>query len=224
MKKAIVYIRASTTEELQANSFGTQQLALDRFCETNGYEVVGSYKEYVSASKKVKRPQWQAAIDELADNPELTLISWELTRVSRSLGDWTLIESLLDRLRFTDSGDKPLTLSELSMRLVFGQWESIKISERVKAGISRKKNEMERAGLQFTWGNAHNITNEQRKAGQKTNVDRANEHQDRLRRAIEPVKNETLERIADYLNSNTRMRTRRGKKWTIQNLHRALNR
>ncbi len=224
MKKAIIYIRASTNEELQKNSFGTQQNEIDAFCKTHGYTIEGTYKEYVSASKRVKRLQWDAAVDELKLDPELTLIAWELTRVSRDLKDWALLESLLHRIRFTDGPDEPPSFLELSMRLVIAQYETKKMGERISAGIRRKKDAALAQGKIFIWGNTHSMPNEHRKAGSDANVANADQFYDRLMRAINPVKGLTLAAQVEFLNNETRFRTRRGKKWSIANLHRAINR
>ena len=223
-KKAIIYLRASTNEELQANSFGTQELAIQRFCEANGYEVITRYQEYVSASKGKTRPEWNKAIRHLKDDPTLTLIAWELTRISRDLKDWATIEPLLPQMRFTEMSDATPSFLTVSLKLVLAEYESKKLGDRISDGIKRVKAECEALGREFTWGNAHNISNDDRKHGQKANVDAANKHQDAVMRALEPVNHLTLAKKVEYLNTETDIRTRRGKMWTIGNLHRAISR
>ena len=225
MKRAVVYLRASTNEELQKNSFGTQELAIERFCETHGYEIVSKHAEYVSASKEKQRPAWNAALAELRANPDMVLVSWEVSRISRDLKDWAVIEPLLSRMRFTDlSGDEAPNFLTVSLKLLIGDYESKKLGQRISDGIKRKKHEAEKNGQTWSWGNAHNIALQDRLKGHKANTEKADSFQAQLMIAIKPVMSETLAKKVKYLNNEAHFYTRRGQKWTVGNLHRALNR
>lgn len=225
MKPCIVYMRASTNEELQSNSFGVQELAVKRYCEQFGYEPVATYSEYVSASKDKVRPEWNKALLHLRKDKDLTLISWEVTRISRDLKDWATIEPLLHRMRFTDClTDETPTFLLVSLKILMGQHESKKLGERISDGIARLKDEHKKAGKEFKWGNAHNISYEDRLAGPKANVEKADALKDEVERALKPVAGLTLAKKVEYLNTHTTVRTRRGNEWTIGNLHRVLSR
>lgn len=222
--RAIIYLRASTNEELQKNSFGTQELAIKRFCKQNSYSIRKTYSEYVSASNGNARPQWNRCVQRLKDDPELTLVAYELTRISRDLKDWVTLEPLLPQIRFTEMSDAKPSFLNVSLRLVLAEYESKKLGERIKDGIHRRKTAHITLGRQWTWGNAHNISPEDRKSGPKANREKANEHQNIVRAAIRPVSHKNLADQVKYLNDETDIRTRRGKLWTISNLHRTINR
>lgn len=224
MRKCIIYLRASTNEELQKNSFGCQRHAIETYCRANKLEIVGEYAEYISASKNAYRPQWEEAICELRKNPELILVSWELTRVSRRLSDWTTLEQLLPQLRFTDMASHPPNFLEISLRLVIAQHESQKLGERISDGIARKKAEALLNGEKWDWGNAKNFDNGTRAIGRKSNANKADQHALVVKQALQGRMGQTLVKRVEYLNNETTIRTRRGAKWTTANLHRVLSR
>lgn len=224
MRKCIIYLRASTNEELQKNSFGVQRHAIEAYCRTNKLEIVGEYAEYISASKHSHRPQWEEAICELRRDPQLILVSWELTRVSRKLSDWTTLEKLLPQLRFTDMASHPPNFLEISLRLVIAQHESQKLGERISDGIARKKAEALLNGNNWEWGNAHRISKEKQAIGRTANINKAHQHALIVEQALQGRMGQTLVKRVEYLNNETTIRTRRGAKWTTANLHRVLNR
>ena len=110
------------------------------------------------------------------------------------------------------------------MRLLLAEYESKKLGNRISDGIQRKKTEHITLGRKWTWGNSHNISPEDRKLGPKANVKNANDHQKLVKEALKPVNHRSLADKVEYLNTNTDIRTRRGKLWTIGNLHRCIHR
>ena len=94
----------------------------------------------------------------------------------------------------------------------------------IKKGIEKKKQEAIAAGKEFKWGGAHNISYEDRLAGSRGNVTKADTLKDEVERALKPVAGLTLAKKVEYLNTKTTIRTRRGGEWTIGNLHRVLSR
>ena len=224
MKKSIIYVRASTNEELQASSFSNQELAIQRFSESNGYEITDTYKEYVSASKKASRPEWKLALERIELDPSLYLIVYDVARATRSLRDWALIEPVLNQIRFVVLGDETPNLMVLATLIAYSQTESEMISMRVKSGIERKKHDLIANGKEWRWGGAHKITSEERKHGPLANVEYAKDKHVEVLNALRDQRGLlTLSQKADYLNK-LRIRTRRGKLWTIHNLHRVLKR
>lgn len=221
-RKCIIYLRASTNEELQKNSFGTQRLAIERYCEEHNLHVIREYKEYVSASKPGKRHKWNEALRELRGDGNLILVAWELTRISRRLTDWSTIERLIPQLRFTNLPFAPPSFLELSLRLVIAEHETKTMGARVSAGIANRKRRIESSGGSWSWGNAHLIENASRRAGQLENVKLAQAHAFTVRQALSGMHKHTLAKKVLYLNNETDIRTRRGAKWTIGNLHRVL--
>ena len=96
--------------------------------------------------------------------------------------------------------------------------------ELVKAGIEKKKQEALEAGIEWKWGNAEKISNAKRKYGRVANITKANEHQDTVLEALKACPFRTLAKKAQWLNTKTNIKTRRGSSWTIANLHRVLKR
>jgi len=105
-----------------------------------------------------------------------------------------------------------------------GEKRSDNLGELIKQGIKRKKDAALAKGERFIWGNTHNMPNVYRKAGQDAAVAKADEFQNLVVEALRPVMELTLAKKVEYLNTQTDVRTRRGKKWSVANLHRCLKR
>lgn len=230
-KPAIIYVRASTSEEKQRGSFSTQRERIYSWAFLNGYKVLSVLTEYKSASKRLERPQWNKALQALRDHPSLTLICYDVTRATRSLRDWDKIEDLVPRIRFTTNRDEPANKVMLGIMISIAMEESEKISRRVSHGIQRKKAEAERLGYKWSWGNdaKHMATPENAANGRKSNTSKAREH---ALLTVALLKSQykdvgvargglTLREMADYLNDRGST-TRRGKSWTTSSLDRVI--
>ena len=108
-KKAIIYRRASTNDTKQTNSLDNQARELFNFACTHGYEVIQDISEYQSASNGSEREGFQKALSALKADDGLTLICYDLTRLSRDIGSWNSFNSLLPRIRFATRGDTAVT-------------------------------------------------------------------------------------------------------------------
>ena len=219
-RKAIAYYRASTNEEIQANSFGVQQHAVEQYAGTHGYKIVQSFAEYVSASKNVVRTEWNAALDYLRDNPDTTLIIQKIDRATRSLRDWSEIEDLLSLIRFTNFPDSEPNILLVSILISVAQAESRAISNRTALAIQSIRRQAEKRGEDFKWGNPQNLDSAASKKGRDAHADIARVFSAQIAAHV-AGRGTTLKEKAQYLNER-RIRTRTGKRWSVHSLHRVL--
>jgi DNA invertase Pin-like site-specific DNA recombinase len=155
-KKAIIYRRASTSETKQMNSLDNQARELYGFAVMNGYEIIEDIAEYQSASNGSEREGFKKALSLLKADDELTLICYDLTRLSRDLGNWTSFNSFLPRIRFATRGDVAITELEASILLVVSANESRTMGSRISHGIQRAKERALEAGVEWKWGGNDN--------------------------------------------------------------------
>lgn len=220
-KPAIQYLRASTNAELQKNSFGVQSDSVSGWADRNGYEIVGTFSEYVSASKGASRPEWKRALQYLRDNPNTVLIVHDVTRATRSLRDWAEIEGLLPQIRFASMRDEPVSMVMLGILISLAQEESARISRRVKMGIAKKKKEAKKNDQVWSWGNASMGTTETASNARAANRSKAEDFALNIMAHLHRCKGETLDGMAKFLNDKG-VTTRRGKSWTKQSVQRVV--
>ena len=220
-KPAIQYLRASTNAELQKNSFGVQSDSVSGWADRNGYEIVGTFSEYVSASKDATRPEWKRALQYLRDNPNTVLIVHDVSRATRSLRDWSEIEGLLPQIRFASMRDEPVSMVMLGILISLAQEESARISRRVKMGIAKKKKEAEKNDQVWSWGNASMGTIETASNARAANRSKAEDFALNIMAHLHRCKGQTLDGMAKFLNDKG-VTTRRGKSWTKQSVQRVV--
>ncbi len=122
-RKAFLYIRVSTDEQLNGYSPEIQEECLIRYCEVNNITVAGIYREDYSA-KTFDRPVFQkmlAVVKKQKGIIDLLLFTrWD--RFSRNAGDAYSMISQLKKMRVEPQGvEQPLDLSvpENKMMLAF---------------------------------------------------------------------------------------------------------
>ena len=157
-KKAIIYRRASTNDTKQANSLDNQARELFNFASAHGYEVIQDISEYQSASNGSEREGFQKALSLLKADEALTLICYDLTRLSRDIGSWNSFSSFLPRIRFATRGDVAVTELEASILLVVSANESRTMGARISNGIQKAKERALEAGLEWSFGGNGNHT------------------------------------------------------------------
>lgn len=219
MKRAVIYRRASTDGKKQAHSLSNQAFELTEFAASNGYEVVKDIFEYVSASKGVSRDGFNECLALLEQDCDLTLIAYDLTRLSRDIGNWSSWSAFLPRIRFATRGDVAISELEASILLVVSANESRMIGERVAKGIQRAKERALDSGKEWKWGGCPNPSKARAKLASNTKRWRE------TIRSVSEVLDErgitTLKAKCDWLNSNG-FRSQRGKLIGTSTLHYAL--
>jgi DNA invertase Pin-like site-specific DNA recombinase len=146
MKRAVLYLRVSTTEQTTAN----QERELRQAAERAGWEVVKVYKDHgISGAKaRDKRPAFDALCRDATKRQFDVVMAWNVDRLGRSLQDLCGFLSELHALKVdlflhqqgidtTTPGGKAM----FQMMGVFAEFERSIIQERVRAGLARAKDE-----------------------------------------------------------------------------------
>ncbi len=145
--KAALWLRVSSDEQTVEN----QQIALASMATTRGFEVVHVYRlDGVSAYTGAHREMLDAAFAAAYRGEFQVLLVWALDRLSRE----SAIAPFQIMQQFKASGVRVISLSEPwadtggpfseLLALIMG-WlahqESVRISERTKAGLARRKSQ-----------------------------------------------------------------------------------
>ena len=144
MKRAVIYLRVSKQEQNIEN----QKLELERVANAKGWRIVGTFKdEGVSgAFGREVRAQYDAMLKQGVQAKYDVVLAWDVSRLSRSLTD---LISTLDELQACGidlylhqqavDTTTPSGKAMFQMCGVFAEFERGMLSERVKAGLSRAK-------------------------------------------------------------------------------------
>ena len=145
----VLYARVST-EKRESDTTENQFQEMKRWCQSNGYIVVGEFKDLCSGRSLDCRIGLQEAIVySRATNAKIAVV--ELSRLSRSVSDTANLMDSTTEFVFTRSGIS-MSKEMILVSSIFTQMESESISRRVKAGILNKF-ETE-PGAREEWGQA----------------------------------------------------------------------
>ena len=156
-KTAVAYLRRSTRG--QESTFTSQQDHIEDFCRRHNYTLTKVVRESRSGRHNSQRPEFEAVMEMMKANSDLTLIVSTLDRFARGLA--TDCRWLLGRLRFAGHPDTPMSQMEFNIRMAFAEEESDAISRRVKAAYKTLKKEY---GENLKWGSGP-VLDETRKKG-----------------------------------------------------------
>lgn len=151
--KVAIYLRVSTTTNKKKKSYRGQTLEnqlpdIMRFIAAREHEVYKTYSDDMSAVKN--RPQWNQMMSDAFEGQFKAILVWKLDRFARSMID--LVVSI-DKLAKWGVGFIAVTqgidtTDNSAMARVFvhllglmAEFERSIISERVKAGMARKRAE-----------------------------------------------------------------------------------
>lgn len=150
-KKAVLYLRVSTTEQDVEN----QRSELERICEEKDWEIVETITEESSAYQG-KREKFQKLFDMAHRHEYDVLVTWSLDRLDRRGIQETLqsLQRLDDNdiqfysyqepyLTTLDTHTRELIISVLSW---VAEMESERRSERTKAGLEQARDEGKQIG------------------------------------------------------------------------------
>jgi DNA invertase Pin-like site-specific DNA recombinase len=146
MKRAVLYLRVSTTDQTTAN----QERELREVANRMGCEIVRVYKDHgISGAKgRDKRPEFDRLLRDAAQRKFDMVMAGSVDRVGRSLQDLVAFLSELHALHIdlflhqqgldtTTPGGKAM----FQMLGVFAEFERSIIQERVRAGLRRAVSE-----------------------------------------------------------------------------------
>ena len=146
MKRAALYLRVSKNEQTIDN----QRLELERVAKARGWKIVSVFKdEGVSgAFGRGVRSQYDAMLKKGVQAQHDVVMAWDVSRLSRSLSD--LVQTLdelhacgIDLYLHQQAIDTttPAGKAMFQMCGVFAEFERSILSERVKAGLNRAREE-----------------------------------------------------------------------------------
>jgi DNA invertase Pin-like site-specific DNA recombinase len=151
MKRAVLYLRVSTTDQTVAN----QEQALREAAERSGLEIVKVYRDHgISGAKgRDKRPGFDALCKAATRREFDIVMAWSVDRLGRSLQDLVAFLSEIHALGIDlflhQQGidtRTPAGKAMFGMMGVFAEFERSIIQERVRAGLLRAKREGKRLG------------------------------------------------------------------------------
>ena len=169
MKRAALYLRVSKNEQTIEN----QRLELERVASAKGWKIVSVFTdEGVSGSfGRSVRSQYDSMLKKGVQAQHDVVMAWDVSRLSRSLSD--LVQTLeelhacgIDLYLHQQAIDTttPAGKAMFQMCGVFAEFERGILSERVKAGLSRAREEGKVLGRPFKVANIKAII-EDRKSG-----------------------------------------------------------
>ncbi len=95
MNGAVIYVRVSTSEQVENHSLATQERACREFCDRNGLQVIRVFREEGESAKTANRPQLQEMINLCARESKRqdirALVVYRVDRLARSVLDHAAI-------------------------------------------------------------------------------------------------------------------------------------
>ena len=146
MKRAALYLRVSKHEQTIEN----QRIELERVAAAKGWKIVSVFKdEGISGSfGRGVRSQYDAMLKKGVQAQHDVVMAWDVSRLSRSLADLvTTLDELhacgIDLYLHQQAIDTttPAGKAMFQMCGVFAEFERGILSERVKAGLNRAREE-----------------------------------------------------------------------------------
>lgn len=169
MKRAVLYLRVSKNEQNIEN----QRIELERVAAAKGWKVIATFKdEGVSgAFGREVRAQYDLMLKQGVQAKFDVVLAWDVSRLSRSLVDLvTTLDELhacgIDLYLHQQAIDTttPAGKAMFQMCGVFAEFERGILSERVKSGLNRAREEGKILGRPMKLANIKKIL-EGRKAG-----------------------------------------------------------
>jgi site-specific DNA recombinase len=214
MVNTFIYLRVSSSTQIDGNGFDRQEEACRSYAKANGLEVVDVYREDVSGTKaETERPVFQDMMAAILANGVRTIIVESLDRLAREFRvQETLLIYLASKgvdLISARTGENvteaiqadPMKKALIQIQGIFSELEKNQIVRRLR--IARQKIKAQRGKC------------EGRKGYNDTEAGRAIVHRIRLlRRRPKAGPRLTWRQIADRLNSEGRM-TLDGEQWTL---------
>lgn len=162
MKRAVLYLRVSKHEQTIEN----QRIELERVAAARGWKIVSVFKdEGISGSfGRGVRKQYDAMLKGGVRAEYDVVMAWDVSRLSRSLKD--LVQTLeelqackIDLYLHQQAIDTttPAGKAMFQMCGVFAEFERSILSERVKAGLNRVREEGKVLGRPIIVANAKKI-------------------------------------------------------------------
>jgi DNA invertase Pin-like site-specific DNA recombinase len=141
-KKAIGYIRVSRVGGRSGDSFISpelQQESIERVCALNGLTLIDTYTELDASGGDASRKLWNRAIDRVVSGEAQAVVTWNLSRFSRSVKD-----ALGAMERIEAAGGK-----------VYSEEGNLdKLSRTIRLAIAEDERDRQKAGFRVAQANA----------------------------------------------------------------------
>ena len=218
--KAAIYIRVSTSHQIDKDSLKVQKRELIAYCDLilhiNSYEI---FEDPGYSAKSTDRPAYQEMMARLRTGEFSHLVCWKIDRISRNLLDFSNMYAELKNLGVTfvsknEQFDTSTAIGEAMLKiiLVFAELERNMTSERVTATMVSRAANGQWNGGRVPYGYV-------RKDGE---FFVANGEKDVVQHIFRAYRSgDSLLAITRRLNEK-RITTRGGKEWTPTTVHKIL--
>ena len=146
MKRAVLYLRVSKNEQTIEN----QRIELERVAAAKGWKVIATFKDegISGAFGREVRAQYDLMLKQGVQAKFDVVLAWDVSRLSRSLVDLvTTLDELhacgIDLYLHQQAIDTTTPVGKAMFQIcgVFAEFERGILSERVKAGLNRAREE-----------------------------------------------------------------------------------
>lgn len=167
MKRAVLYLRVSKNEQTIEN----QRLELERVAAAKGWRVIATYRDegISGAFGREVRAQYDTMLKQGVQAKFDVVLAWDVSRLSRSLADLvTTLDELhacsIDLYLHQQAIDTttPAGKAMFQMCGVFAEFERGILSERVKAGLNRAREEGKILGRPMKLANIKKILDDKK--------------------------------------------------------------
>ena len=168
MKRAVLYLRVSKHEQTIEN----QRIELERVAAAKGWKVIATFKDegISGAFGREVRAQYDTMLKEGVRAKFDVVLAWDVSRLSRSLVELvTTLDELhacgIDLYLHQQAIDTttPAGKAMFQMCGVFAEFERGILSERVKAGLNRAREEGRVLGRPIKLANIKSILEDRKK-------------------------------------------------------------
>lgn len=224
MTRIVAYYRVSTSK--QGNSglgLEAQKEAVSSYAGVNGLEIISEFME-VESGKDNNRPKLAEALD-LCEITGARLTIAKLDRLSRNVA---FLSGLMEaKVKFTACDNPEATELTIHILAAVAQAERKAISERTKAALKAAKARGQVLGNPRL-AEARAIIDIKAASSKATQarVDASKARAGKVMRVIEKARQtgaDTLQSIAEYLNTHTAIKTPRGSVWTKSSVKRVID-
>ena len=174
-KRALIYVRVSTKEQVQNLSLDTQEKTCREHCAKLGFEVHRVYREEGRSAKTADRPELLKLLKECAKKKVVAVVVYGVNRLARQSIDHHALRAALKKQGVSlhsatePIGDSPTEKLLESILADFSQFDNDMRSERTKHGMQEA---VERGiwvsqpplGYQRGWGDGRSLRHDPERA------------------------------------------------------------
>lgn len=155
-KKVVIYLRVSTTNQLDNTSIEHQREKINLYCKFHDIEIIKEFKDEAQSGKSKDREQYKEMINFVLDksNKINAIMCYKSDRIHRKLRNLIdmiedLQENKIEFISVTEQFDTSTPQGMLFLQMLgsFAEFERKIIAERTRSGrISNGKNELHPGG------------------------------------------------------------------------------